>query len=56
MCLLLGWPFYTQITLLLAEKVTILSKYSDFAKVFSKKLVEVLPKRVGINEHTIKYK
>ena len=28
-------------------------KYSDFANIFLKKLAKVLPKRAGINKHTI---
>ena len=42
-----------QIALLLAEKVTVLTKYSDFANVFSKELAKVLPKRTGISEDAI---
>ena len=30
------------------------AKYSDFADVFSKESAEVLPERIGINEHAIK--
>ena len=33
-----------QIALLLAKKVTILTKYTDFANVFSKNLAKMLPK------------
>ena len=43
-----------QITLLLAEEVTVLAKYSDFADVFSKESAEVLPEYTKIIEHTIK--
>ena len=44
----------TQIALLVAEKVTILTKYAYFANIFSKKLVKVLSKQTSFNEHTIK--
>ena len=40
----------TQIALLLAEKVTIPEEYSDFANIFSKKLVGVLSECMGINK------
>ena len=39
--------------MLLAEEVIVPAEYSDFADVFSKKSVEVLPERTGINEHAI---
>ena len=42
-----------KIALLLAKKVTVPAKYSDFADVFSKESAEVLPERTGINEHAI---
>ena len=44
----------TQIALLLAKKVIILAKHTDFANVFLKKLAKVLPERTGINKHAIK--
>lgn len=31
-----------------------LTEYTDFADIFPKKLSEVLPKRIGINEYIIK--
>ena len=42
-----------QIASLLAEKVTVPAKYSDFANIFSKESGKVLPERTGINEHAI---
>lgn len=42
-----------QIALLLAEKVTIFNKYSDFANIFLKKLAIKLPKCSNINKHAI---
>lgn len=39
--------------LFLIENVTILTKYTDFANVFSKKLVEMLSERTVINEYAI---
>ena len=39
--------------MLLAEKITVLVEYADFANFFSKKLAKVLPERTGINKHTI---
>ena len=45
-----------QIALLLAKKVTVLAKYSDFADVFSKKSAEILSKCIGINKHAIELK
>ena len=39
---------------LLAKKVTVPAKYSDFADVFSKKLAKMLPERTKINKHAIK--
>lgn len=43
-----------QIALLLTKKVTNSAKFTDFASIFLKKLVEVLPKRVKINKYAIK--
>ena len=43
-----------QIALLLAKKVTVLVKYSDFADIFWKKSAEVLPEYTRINKHVIK--
>ena len=43
-----------QIMLLLIKKVTVPAEYLNFADIFSKKSVEVLPERIGINKHTIK--
>ena len=42
-----------QIVLLLAKKVTIQVKYSDFANVFSEKLANIFPEQTGANKHTI---
>lgn len=42
-----------QIVLLVAEKVTVSKKYSDFANVFSKRSVAKLPKRSDIIKYTI---
>lgn len=42
-----------QISLLVAEKVIILTKYSDFSDIFSKKSVAELLKRSDINKHSI---
>ena len=44
----------TQLALQLAKKVTVPTKYSDFADMFLKKSANVLPKWTGVNEHTIK--
>ena len=44
----------TQIALLLAKKVTIASKYLDFANIFLKKLVNVLLKQTRANKYIIK--
>ena len=44
----------TQITLLLAKKVTIPAKYTDFADVFSKKSANVFSKQIRANEPAIK--
>ena len=41
-------------TLLLAKKVTVPVKYSDFADIFLKKLTNIFPEQIGINEHAIK--
>ena len=43
-----------QMALLLAKKVTVLAKYSDFADVFSKKSANVLLKQTKANKHAIK--
>ena len=43
----------TQIDFLLAEKVMIPNKYSDFADVFSEKKVLVLPEHTKLNKHVI---
>ena len=43
-----------QIALLIAEKITILAKYADFANVFLKKLAKVLLERTSINKYAIK--
>ena len=43
-----------KIALLLAKKVTISAKYSDFGNIFSKKSTKVLPKQIKINKHAIK--
>ena len=43
-----------QLAFLLAEEVIVLTKYSDFADVFSEKSANVLPERTGANEHIIK--
>ena len=42
-----------QIASLLAEKVIVPAKYSDFANVFSKESAEVLPECIEINKHAI---
>ena len=42
-----------QIALLLAKKVTIPAKYTNFSDVFSKKSAKMLPKRTKINKHAI---
>ena len=39
--------------LLLAKKVIVSTKYSDFTDVFSEKSANVLPERTGANEHAI---
>ena len=43
-----------QISLLIAEKVTVPAEYLDFADVFSKESAKVLPKSTKINKHAIK--
>ena len=43
-------------TLLLAEKVTVLAKYSDFANIFLKKLANVFSEQIKVNEHAIELK
>ena len=40
--------------LLIAKKVTVQVKYSNFADVFSKELAKILPKRTRINKQVIK--
>ena len=48
--------YKAQIALLLAKKVIIPVKYSDFADIFSKKLAEVLSKQTRVNKYAIKFK
>ena len=43
-----------QLALLLAEEVTVPTKYSDFADVFLEKSANVLPERTKANKHAIK--
>ena len=43
-----------QIALLLAKEVIIPKEYLDFADIFSKKFVQVLPECIKINKHIIK--
>ena len=43
-----------QITLQLAENVTVLAEYSDFADIFLEKSANILSEQTGVNEHTIK--
>ena len=43
----------SQIALLLAKKVTILVKYSDFANIFLEKLANIVHKQTRANKHTI---
>ena len=45
-----------QISLLLAGEVTVLAEYSDFADVFLKESVEILPKYTKINKNIIELK
>ena len=40
--------------LLLAKKIIVLAKYSDFADIFLEKSANILPKQTGVNEYTIK--
>ena len=42
-----------QLALLLAKKVNVPAKYSDFANIFSKNSANILPKRTRVNEHAI---
>ena len=42
-----------QIALPLGEEAIVSAEYADFAIVFSKKLANLLPKRIDINEHTM---
>ena len=44
----------TQIISILAEKVIAPAKYSDFANIFLKKSVNVLPEQTGVNKYIIK--
>ena len=44
----------TQMALLLAKKVTVPAKYTDFADVFSNESANILPEQIGVNEHAIK--
>ena len=45
-----------QIALLFAKKVTVTTKYSDFADVFLKKLANVFSEQTKANKHAIKLK
>ena len=45
-----------QIALLFVKKVTILTKYLDFANIFLKKLAEVPLEKTEANKHAIKLK
>ena len=40
--------------MLLAKKITVPTKYLDFANTFSKKLAEMFPQQTGINKYVIK--
>ena len=42
-----------KLALLLAKKVTVPTKYSDFANVFLEKSANVFPEWTGANEHAI---
>ena len=42
------------LALLLAKKVTVLAKYSDFAEVFLEESANVFPEQIKVNEHFIK--
>ena len=44
----------TQIALLIAKKVKILTKYLDFSNIFSKEKASILPRVTKLNEYTIK--
>lgn len=41
--------------LLLIKKITVSTKYANFADVFLKQLAKIVSKRTGINEHAIKW-
>ena len=43
-----------QLALLLAKKVTVLAKYSDFADIFLEESANILPEQTGVNEHAKK--
>ena len=43
-----------QIALLLAKKVTVLAKYSDFTNVFLEKSANIFPEPTKVNKHAIK--
>ena len=43
-----------QIALLIAKKMKILTKYSDFVDVFSEKKALMLPKQTDLNKHATK--
>ena len=45
-----------QLALILAEKDTVPTKYSDFTDVFSEKSPNVLPERTGANDHATELK
>ena len=45
-----------QLALLLTKKVTVPTKYLDFANVFLEKSVNVLSEQTGANEHAIEKK
>lgn len=40
--------------LLIPKKITIPTKYTGFAHIFSKKLAEILPEKISINKQSIK--
>ena len=42
-----------QLALLLAEKITVPAKYSDFANVFLENLANIFPEQIRVNEHAI---
>lgn len=50
--ILLVWE--AQMILLLIKEVIVLTKYADFANIFSKALAKLLPEIKSINEYTIK--